>query len=184
MKTIAFFAALTIPAAIIAAPAARVCVEAESATDIEEPCYKVTSDAVPSGTEFIKGASGETYLEIPEGRGNPPKVTNGKATIAVEVPKDGAYMLWARVWWEGECSNSFSVKIDDNAPILFGEDGTFKAWHWVKFPVARTAKPIQLAKGPHTIVFMNREDGVRIDQVVLCADRRWVPVDIEQVTGE
>ena len=172
--------AIALPIAAVAAPASRVCIEAETATAIEEPCFKVSPDAIPAGTEFVKGASGDSYLEIPEGRGNPPKVEAGKATVTVEIPKDGAYILWARVWWEGECSNSFRVKIDDAAPFLFGEDGTFKSWHWVKFPVARTAKPIQLAKGPHTIAFMNNEDGVRIDQVALCSDKRWVPVDIEQ----
>lgn len=174
--------AIVLPIAAIAAPAAKVCVEAETATAVEEPCFKVASDSVPAGTEFAKGASGDSYLEIPEGRGNPPKVEAGKATVTIEVPKDGAYMLWARVWWEGECSNSFRVKIDDAAPFLFGEDGTFKAWHWVKYPVARTAKPITLKKGPHTLTILNNEDGVKIDQIAFCADKRWVPVDIEPVT--
>ncbi|MGI6496319.1 MAG: hypothetical protein ACOX5G_09580 [Kiritimatiellia bacterium] len=175
--------AFLLPGILFAAPAARVCVEAETAAVIEEPFYKVTADAVPDGTSFVKGASGDSYLEIPEGRGNPPKVETGRAELVVDVPRDGAYLLWARVWWEGECGNSLRIQVDGGAPFLFGEDGTFQSWHWVKYPVARTAKPLQLKKGPCTLVFLNNEDGVRIDQVVLCADRRWVPVDIEPVTA-
>jgi hypothetical protein len=148
----------------------RLCVEAESAMAFEAPA------AVASNG--VAGASG-AYLEIPEGAGNPPKLEAGKATFAVEVPEDAAYTLWCRVWWEGECSNSFTVGFDDQPAFLFGEDATYKAWHWVKYPVSRTVAPVRLAKGRHTLAFRNREDGVRLDQVLLSADKRFVPVDIE-----
>jgi len=126
----------------------------------------------------VEGASG-AYLEIPEGAGNPPKVEAGKAVFTVDVPKDGAFTLWCRVWWEAECGNSFTVKIDDQPAFLFGEDATYKTWHWVKSPVARSTAPIKLTKGSHTLTFHNREDGVRLDQVLLSADKRFVPVEIE-----
>jgi len=153
-----------------AAAGCRVCFEAESATGLEAPVVCVTNG--------IPGAS-HAYLEIPEGAGNPPKRNEGKATFEVEVPADGLFTLWCRVWWEGECSNSFNIGFDDQPTFLFGEDATYKAWHWVKYPVSRTAVPIRLAKGKHTLVFHNREDGVCLDQVLLSADKRFVPVDIE-----
>lgn len=148
----------------------KICFEAESAERIEAPMALVTNG--------IAGAA-DVYLEIPEGAGNPPKVTAGKAVYAVEVPEEGAFTLWCRVWWEGECSNSFTVNVDDQPAFLFGEDATYKAWHWVKYPVSRTAAPIRLAKGRRTLTFKNREDGVHLDQVILSADKRFVPVDIE-----
>lgn len=132
--------------------------------------------AVASNT--IAGASG-AYLEIPEGAGNPPKRNEGQATFSLEIPEDGLFTLWCRVWWEGECSNSFTVGFDSQPTFLFGEDATYKAWHWVKYPVSRTVSPITLAKGKHTLVFHNREDGVHLDQILLSADKRFVPVDIE-----
>ena len=128
----------------------------------------------------VEGASGP-YLEIPEGAGNPPKVTAGKAVFTVDIPADAEYTLWARVYWDDECGNSFTVAVDDQPGFLFGEDATCKVWHWVKYPVSRTAKPIRLAKGKHTLAFLNREDGVCLDQVLLSADKRFVPVDIEPV---
>lgn len=148
----------------------RVCLEAESASALEAPVVCVTNG--------VAGAP-HAYLEIPEGAGNPPKRNEGKATFQVEIPEDGLFTLWCRVWWEGECSNSFTVGFDDQPTFLFGEDATYKAWHWVKYPVSRTVAPIRLAKGKHTLVFNNREDGVRLDQVLLSADKRFVPVDIE-----
>lgn len=160
---------------------ARVTVEAEAAEAVEAPMIVVREDAVPEGVKFVKGASGNAYLEIPEGKGNPPDNPNGKAILKVTVPADGNYTLWCRVWWEGECSNSFTVTVNDDPPFLFGEDATYKAWHWVRYPVSRTAKPLSLKAGENTLSFLNREDGVRLDQVVLSADRRFVPVDIEPV---
>ncbi|MDD4101826.1 MAG: hypothetical protein PHU80_04250 [Kiritimatiellae bacterium] len=148
----------------------KICLEAETAEVIEAPMVLVTNG--------IEGASG-AYLEIPEGVGNPPKVTNGKAVLSFEVPSDGVFTLWCRVWWEGECSNSFTGQLDDDPVFLFGEDATYKVWHWVKYPVARTTAPLRLSKGSHTLTFRNREDGVRLDQILLSADRRFVPVDIE-----
>lgn len=148
----------------------RLCVEAETGTAVEAPVAVVSNG--------IAGASG-TYLEIPEGAGNPPKLDAGKVSFTVDVPVDAPYTLWCRVWWEGECSNSFTVGFDDQPAFLFGEDATYKAWHWVKYPVSRTVAPIKLAKGKHTLVFRNREDGVRLDQVLISADRRFVPVGIE-----
>lgn len=148
----------------------KICVEAETALSLEPPMVIVTNGHA--------GASG-AYLELPEGAGNPPKLDAGKATVALEVPEDGLFTLWCRVRWEGECSNSFTVSADDQPAFLFGEDATYKVWHWVKYPVSRTVAPIKLAKGKHTLTFRNREDGVCLDQVLLSADKRFVPVDTE-----
>lgn len=149
----------------------KICFEAESFKSIEAPMVLVTNG--------VEGASGTAYLAIPEGAGNPPKVTAGKASYAFEVPADGNYTLWARVWWPDECGNSFTVVMDELPGVVFGEDATYKAWHWVKYPVARTTPPFKLSKGKHTITFHNREDGACIDQILLSADRRFVPTEIE-----
>ena len=150
----------------------KLCFPAASAELVEAPMAVVTN--------VIAGASGP-YLEIPEGAGNPPKVNKGKAVFSFEIPEDAEYILWARTHWDDECGNSFTVVIDDQPGFIFGEDATYKKWHWVKYPVSRTAKPISLKKGKHTITFHNREDGVALDQILLSADKRFVPVDIEKV---
>lgn len=158
-------------AAYAQAAGVKICFEAETAKEVEKPMAVMTNTTI--------GASGN-YLEIPEGAGNPPKLNAGKAVYSVDVPEEGSYVLWLRVWWNGECSNSFTISFDSQTPFLFGEDATYKVWHWVRYPVSRTARPIQLTAGKHTLSIMNREDGVRLDQVLLSGDKRFVPVDIEK----
>ncbi len=169
-KICLFYAVCAWGAYTTQAAGVKICFEAESSSSLEAPMI-VATNGVP-------GASG-AYLEIPEGAGNPPKLMAGKASFSVDVPEDGLFTLWCRVWWEGECSNSFTINVDDTPGFLFGEDATYKVWHWVKYPVSRTVSPIKLAKGKHLLTFHNREDGVRLDQILLSADKRFVPVDIE-----
>jgi hypothetical protein len=166
---------------LAASAGGRVTVEAESAQSIEAPMVMVCETAVPEGLKYVPGAANAAYLEIPQGKGNPPENPHGQAVLTVEVPADGDYTLWCRVWWEDECANSFTVRINDTPPFLFGENATYKTWHWMRYPVARTARPITLKAGTNTLTFLNREDGVRLDQALLSADRRFVPVDREPV---
>lgn len=161
--------------------AANVVFEAETAAETEEP---MVLEKAPDGADAEHTASGGAFLHIKEGAGNPPKLEKGFAKFTVDVPATGAYRLWARVKWEGECSNSFTVQIDDRPAFLFGEDMTFGVWHWVKHPVARMAPLLQLEKGMHTIVFRNREDGVALDQILLASDKRFVPVGIAKATTD
>ena len=145
--------------------ASIVCWEAESVKTIEEPMVKVDKAAPPSGVKAVDGASGDLYLEIPEGKGNPPKITTGKAVYEVDVPADGEYVLWARVYWNGECSNSFGVSIDENKAFSFGQDATYKSWHWVRSP--RRLKQLNLKRGKVTVSFANREEQTVFEPVDL-----------------
>jgi len=149
----------------------KICFEAESAKSIEEPMCLVSNR--------IKNVSGAA-ISIPEKAGNPPKLCKGAASYTFDLRKKGSYTLWCRVWWNGECSNSFTARINDNPPILFGEDATYKTWHWVKYPVSRTSPKIKLEAGKQTLKIENREDGIMVDQIILSADKRFVPVDIEK----
>ncbi len=148
----------------------RICFEAESARSIEEPVCIVSN-----GISNISGS----VISIPEKAGNPPERCEGAAEYLLELPEKGSYTLWCRVWWEGECSNSFTVKFNDAPAFLFGENATYKAWHWVKYPVSRTSPKINLNAGRNQLRIENREDGIMVDQILLSDDPRFVPVDIE-----
>ena len=172
-------------AAGLAAPAARaggavVCVEAESAATNEPQMVVVRDDAPPPGVKAVEGASARAYLEIPQGAGNPPSNSAGRAVLALDLPEEGDYTVWLRVWWDDSCGNSFTVQVDGRPAFVMGEDGTYRAWHWVRHPVSRMAAPLRLAAGAHTLTILNREDGARVDQVLLSAEKRFVPVDAEK----
>lgn len=156
----------------------RVCLEAESCATIAEPMRIAVFAATNAAT--VPGASGGKYLEIPKGAGNPPKVTTGEATWTFEVDAAGDYTLWGRVYWLSACNSSFTVQIDDSLPFTFGKDATFDAWHWIKQPPR--LKQTSLAKGRHTLALRNRQDGVKIDQLLLVLDKQYVPVGVEEVT--
>jgi len=177
---------LCIPAAFCSKTAADsiVCFEAESAEAIAAPMQASKAGRPKPGGSWqpARGASGDSYVEIPQGKGNPPEVTTGQATWTIELPESGTYYLWCRVWWGDECSNSLTVQIDDAPPFTFGQDSTYKSWHWVKSPPR--LKQLKLKEGTHTLTIKNREDGVRIDQIFLTNDRGTIPVGIERVTQQ
>lgn len=158
--------------------AGNIVVEAEAAVQTESPVAVVTN--APAGGDAGHKTSGNAFLVIPEDAGNPPKLNKGFAKYEINIPADGEYRLWARVKWEGECSNSFTVEIDEKQKFIIGENGTFGIWHWVKYPIGKITKLIKLEKGTHTVVFRNREDGVALDQIVFSSDKRFVPVGIQK----
>lgn len=166
-------------AAIAAFADGRICLEAESSEAVAAP-MRVVDAGVTNSAVVVAGASGNAYLEIPKGAGNPPKVTQGEARLVFDIDEPGDYMLWGRAYWLSECNSSFSMSIDDSLPFTFGKDATFNVWHWVKAPPR--LKMLTLSKGPHRLVIKNRQDGVKLDQVLLVLDKSYVPVGVEEVT--
>jgi hypothetical protein len=165
-------------AAAVASAADRICIEAEDAEIVSAPMC--ITDASGTNAAAVKGASGNKYLEIPKGAGNPPKVTSGEARLTFTVDEPGDYTLWGRAYWLSECNSSFTMAIDDSLPFTFGKDATYNAWHWVKSPPR--LKMLTLTKGRHVLVIKNRQDGVKLDQVLLVLDKGYVPVGTEEVT--
>ncbi len=161
-----------------AGAANMVCIEAEHPVEITRPMQIVDATAQP---ETLKNASGGKYLEVPDGAGKPPEV-GGSAVYSFTIDSPGTYYLWGRVWWPDGCGNSFSMSLNDAKEFAFGQDGTEKRWHWVAAPPR--LKQLELDKGTHKLVISNREDGAKIDQILLVKNRRYVPVDIEKATVE
>ena len=159
-----------------------VCFEAEATQSIEAPMQQASfnENSAAEQRKVAEAASGKSYLEIPQGKGNPPEILTGKAEWKFSVAQDEDYFMWCRVWWVDSCGNSLSVSVDGAKPFALGQDATFKAWHWVKAPARLTQ--LDLTKGPHTLKISNREDGVKIDQILLVDDKRYVPVDTETTT--
>ena len=157
----------------------RVCLEAESSEAVTAP-MRVVETSGTNAAAAVPGASSNAYLEIPKGAGNPPKVNQGEAKLPFEIDEPGDYTLWGRAYWLSECNSSFSMSIDDSLPFTFGKDATFNVWHWVKAPPR--LKQMTLAKGKHVLTIKNRQDGVKLDQVLLALDKNYVPVGVEEVT--
>ncbi len=154
------------------ASAAKIVVEAESYSKLVPSMAKATSQV----------ASGQGYIHIPLQR--PHGTTEGApadssyALYKVKITQAGAYNFWGRAHWYDGCGNSFFLKVDDKPAVVFGNDGTYQRWHWVK------GLRLSLSAGTHVIKIQNREDGAKLDQFMLTTNSRYVPVSAEKQTPE
>lgn len=159
----------------------RVCLEAESGAQVTAPMRVVNAVDATNAGAVVTGASGGKYLEIPKGAGHSTGTNEGSAQVSFELDRAGDYVLWCRVYWLSECNSSFTMALDGALPFTFGKDATYNTWHWVKAPPR--LKQLTLAQGKHTLTIRQRQDGVRLDQILLVLDKQYVPVGVEDVTS-
>jgi hypothetical protein len=132
--------------------------EAEQAVTIINP-FVTAADA---------HASGGRYIYSPDGSGDHYTPGPAMATYTVNIEKAGEFVLWGRVCASDINSDSFFVQMDDGFDNLWtvekGND-----WHWDKVNDRGNFDPVlfTLSRGPHTIKIMLREDGTRLDKLLL-----------------
>ena len=146
------------------------CFEAEDVKELKAPVKIVE---VTDKVEAAK-VSGGKIIEIEQGAGDGSKV-GGSAKYKINLKEQGTYYFWARCWWLDSCGNSFGMKIGDKPEFIMGNDGTYKSWHWVKAKIS-----LMLEKGVYDLEIDNREDGIKIDQILITSDRKLIPVEIEK----
>ncbi len=119
-----------------------------------------------------------TALVLPEGAGAPPpdrapSLEDGGAVFPVPetLSADTEYTVWLFVRWDDGCGNSVAVTINDEAPVVAGNDGTYERWHWVKVP--GTLRP----KTGSEIQIINREDGIAVSHILFSSSADYVPAD-------
>jgi hypothetical protein len=125
-----------------------------------------------------ENASAGGYVWVPEGTGSYGTVSEsaGFAEYAFEVPESGEYVIWGREVSNDSASDSFFVSIDGQPDIVWhtrpgGED----QWTWdgVSLRVAEApdyasaAERFQLSAGPHTLRISQREDGTKLDRLLI-----------------
>jgi hypothetical protein len=157
-------------AAWVSAAAVKIVVEAENYISIVPSMAKATS-SVTSGGAYI-----HIPLKRPHGTEEGAPSDQGRATYKIKVPAKGKYRFWGRAHWYDGCGNSFFLKVGDKPPVVFGQNGTYGRWHWVRGPL------LDLEAGEVTLVIQNREDGAMLDQFLLTPDQRYVPVRAEKET--
>jgi len=151
---------VTLLSAAAAAWGDTVCFEAEHANEV----------TFPFEIEQAEDASGERCLTIPEGAGCSHAYAGdaGTATFRTVLKEGGKYSVWLRAWWNGNCSSSIFVKLTGPHPKK-AESQVFRKWHWV------WVGNWELKEGETELSLVNREDGVRIDQVVFSTEKLNLP---------
>lgn len=86
-----------------------------------------------------------------------------EARCRFTVPAPGSYQLWVRTMaHRTHCSNIIRVRVNDNAPLTVGDNGTEPfVWLWQHCGSA------ELPAGPGTISFLTYQDDIKVDQVLL-----------------
>ena len=131
----------------------------------------------------IEGASGGLCVEAPELSAEKEENIGGGVSLSFKVNHEGEYYVWARVFWQHSCANSLTISAEASQPLDL-TSGTYAEWHWLQLQKA-PGEPAQfkLAPGRHSVSIGNREDGSRIDQLLLTNDEKYVPVGIEKPRG-
>ena len=111
-------------------------------------------------------------MEVPSGTGNNLNdATNGgpgQVRFAISIPQAGTRALWARTKAPDDASDSFYVtKNGTLAKEWLVPQST--TWKWNK--VAN----LSLASGTLNLAFRQREDGTKLDRILLTTDLSFVP---------
>ncbi len=131
-------------------------------------------------------ASGDLAIWTPEGAGIYKTYSSdaGRAVYSFDIPADGSYVVWGRVIANDSASDSFYVTVDGQTPMVWHTmQGGVDTWIWDvvterDFSAAfDTTSPnvYQLSAGTHTIEFAQREDGAKLDRILITNDPGYVP---------
>lgn len=129
--------------------------------------------ALPMQSAGDEKASGGSYILVPNGYGDvlePMQEGAGYAEYAFNVPLAGDYVLYGRAMAEHSSDNSFFISWDEGDFIQWDTAiGGPDAWIWDQVRERSGAKPVvlHLEAGTHTLTLKQREDGARIDQILI-----------------
>jgi hypothetical protein len=124
-------------------------------------------------------ASGGVHIAVAPGTstaGSPP--SNGRSTITFSVAQAGTYRIWGRVIAPTDADDSFWVRVDSGAWTNWNNIPLGSSWHWDDVhngASGNTLVTYGLAAGSHTLAIAYREDGARLDKVLITNDAAFVP---------
>lgn len=151
-------------------PSTTVTVRAEAESGTETAPMQVGSDANASGGQYVAVAAGNSS------EASPPSA--GYATIPFSVPSAGTYTVWGRVIAPTVDSDSFWVRVDSGAWTKWNDIAAGSSWHWANVTDDNASDArvlVNLAAGNHTLTFAYREEGTRLDRVLVTNDLSLVP---------
>lgn len=142
-------------------PGGRVWIEIElEEGEIEAPM------AVAKGRDASAGA----YVHVPEETSDEPYVLEGKITIGFEIPHDGTYDFWGRAMGPDGSSNSVFASIDGSPQVIWNVRTSRRGPPRFFWERVSGFECVPLKGGRHVLVIASREDGTRVDKLVITND--------------
>ena len=124
-------------------------------------------------------ASGGAYITVAAGNNSGASApSSGHAVFTFDVPVSGTYKVWGRVIAPADTDDSFWVRMDGASWTNWNNIPLGSAWHWddVHDGAAGNAlKTYSLPAGTHMLTIAYREDGARLDKVIVTNDLAYVP---------
>ncbi|MCK5806211.1 MAG: hypothetical protein KAI66_25490 [Lentisphaeria bacterium] len=122
-------------------------------------------------------ASGGAYVHVPTDHSDEAYVLKGQVTFTFALSQDGIYTVWGRTMGLDGESNSFFVAFDDGQSALWSVPAPRRGpgqFSWQRVPGLHGAA---LRKGKHRIAVKSREDGTRLDRLIITNNFDFKPQD-------
>ncbi|MCB9747816.1 MAG: fibronectin type III domain-containing protein [Candidatus Omnitrophica bacterium] len=141
-------------------------IEAEAFDTIKAP-FQTATDA---------NASGGVYVYSPNGQYEQWSPGSVETTYTLDIAQTGDYVIWGRVIGATGNDDSFYVQIDGGSDYLWSVEIN-STWIWDQVSSFGGADPVvfHLTAGIHTLHVKQRENGVKIDKLVVTNDLTLVP---------
>ncbi|WP_165440603.1 SdrD B-like domain-containing protein [Rubripirellula amarantea] len=143
------------------------------ATDFDSKRGDWQVEVDDDGNEFLiaENGTGSHYRDIPR---------SDELSYNFSVDSSGEYQMHALVSALNSNDNSFWISIDDGSWVEWHLDVTGDAWQWqtVTDGAAQNAVSFQLESGDHTLRIKVREDGTKLDKIVITNDSQ---IDLDNV---
>jgi Divergent InlB B-repeat domain len=125
----------------------------------------------PMAIQSASTASKGKFVEVPAGKGNnyndATKGGPGEVRFTISIPQAGTRALWARTI---ASNNSDSFYVTRNGTLVKEWSvPPSTTWKWNKIA------NLSLAAGNINLAFRQREDGTKLDQVILTSDLGFIP---------
>ncbi|MBN2533187.1 MAG: hypothetical protein JXB88_09865 [Spirochaetales bacterium] len=122
-------------------------------------------------------SNGDALKAVPNKGINVQDTTDGpRLDYNVQFETTGTYYLWVRMWGPSAYDDSLHAGLDGE-PASFGKSGlsmTSFSWKWVNMAKTRVTVDVETA-GLHTVHIWMREDGTRLDKILLTKDPGYIP---------
>ncbi|WP_051366948.1 glycosyl hydrolase family 28 protein [Hamadaea tsunoensis] len=144
--------------------------EAESGT-VTAP-MQIGTDPAAWGSRYVAAAAGSNSTA-----GAP---TSGWATVPFSVTHAGTYKIMGRVIAPTTSDDSFWVRVDNGPWTDWNDIDPGAAWHWADVTDDANANALvtrSLTAGAHTLTIAYREDGAKLDRLLVTNDLALVPAN-------
>jgi hypothetical protein len=152
---------------IIKSESDKIWIEAEDG-DFDSPFTVASSNSASSGE----------YIWVSEGTGNSSNPTEnpGSAEYTFELQESGDYVIWGRIIAPHGGSDSFYISIDSSSYAIWDTDNS-NEWVWDRMYYRYETDPklFYLEKGQHRLSIKYREDGTKIDKILITSDLNYIP---------